>query len=91
MVAWPDCFFRGANPVTSSSIPSAANPGSKGVTMPAAASSASARWMAVSWAWRRVQNASGEGAGRNVAQARAGSADVKGFGEGLVPGPIGIQ
>ena len=54
-------------------MPSAAKSASYSGIVPAALS-ASARWMAVSWACRRAQNASGDGAGMNVAHATAGSA-----------------
>ncbi len=57
----------------SSSIPSAAKSASYSGIVPAALS-ASARWMAVSWACRRAQNASGDGAGMNVGHVIAGSA-----------------
>ena len=71
--AWGWYLRRWPKPMISSSMPSAANPAGYSGAAPAA-SSASARWMAVSWAWRRVQKASGDGAAMNVAHSTAGSA-----------------
>src|SRR5215475_12644623 len=66
-------------PMISSSMPSAANwganAGSPVAPAPAAACCASTRWIAVSCACRRAQNASGDGASRNVQQVMPGSAD----------------
>ena len=59
-------------------MPSAANSAWYSGVAPAALS-ASARWMAVSWACRRAQNASGDGAAMNVAHSTAGSAVARVF------------
>ena len=53
----------GAKLITSSSIPSEANLASNRVIGPTPASE-SARWMAVSCAWRRTQKVSGDGRAR---------------------------
>ncbi len=64
---------RAMKPQSNSSIPSTANPGAYvGVRSPAC--SASARWIAASCAWRRAQNASGDGAGRKLQHCRSGGA-----------------
>ena len=70
----PSFDRRAAKPPTSSSIPSSASARSNGVIGPPP-DSTSARWMPVSWVCRRAQNASGEGAGRNVNADTSGSAD----------------
>src|SRR5436190_368532 len=54
-------------------MPSTANAGSKPTCVPAA-DSASTRWIAVSCACRRAQNARGNGAGRNVQQVMSSRA-----------------
>ena len=74
----PRFASRPRKPMISSSMPSAANrgvnAGSPATPAPAAACCASTRWIAVSCACRRAQNASGVGASRNVQQVMPGSA-----------------
>ena len=57
-------------------MPSVANGAGNGEIDPVALS-ASARWMPVSCACRRAQNATGDGAGRNVQHSRSRSADSR--------------
>src|SRR5215475_15573994 len=56
---------RAAKPISISAMPSAAKSTGNGVIAPPA-DSASARWIAVSCACRRAQNASGDGAAKKV-------------------------
>ena len=78
---------RGTKQVNSSSAPSAAKAAEKALRAMPAATSASTRWMAVSWAWRRAHMASGDGAGKKVQHSRSGGAASSAAANAVHPSP----